>query len=178
MKNLMNSILGKLSIMSLAVSMFLIGLPFKTQAASSGALDTVAITNIAGADAANDIAIQADGKIVLVGSTNNNTGGAGFDFAIVRYNADGTLDTTFDTDGKISTDFGGIDFAFNVEIQDDGKIVVTGTTDPVGTPTSDFAIARYNTNGSLDTTFDTDGKVTTDFFTFNDSCSGMTIQAD
>ncbi len=169
--------------LTLLAAMFLIGLPIETKAASPGALDSsfdvdgFAITNVAGADIGRGGAIQADGKIVIVGQSNLGGGGAALDFAVVRYNADGSLDTTFDTDGKATTDFGGIDDANSVAFQTDGKIVVAGTTTAVG-GTSDFAIARYNVNGSPDTTFDTDGEVTTDFATFNDFASGVVIQAD
>jgi uncharacterized delta-60 repeat protein len=115
-------------------------------------------TTFAGWDAATDVAIQPDGKIVAVGGSDNT------DFAIARYDPDGTPDEHFDGDGKKATDFGANEWANAVEIQPtNGKIVVAGGT---GTPTS-FALARYNTNGTLDTGsatgFDGDGKVVTGF---------------
>jgi len=79
----------------------------------------------------------------------------------------GNLDPTFDTDGKVTTDFGSSnDFAEAIAVQPDGKIVVAGYAF-VGSA-NDFALVRYNTDGSLDTTFDTDGKVTTAFGSFDD----------
>ncbi len=71
--------------------------------------------------------------------------------------APGDLDTTFGTGGKLTTDFGGNDQGFSVVMQSDGKMVVAGYSD------GDFALARYNANGTLDTTFGTGGKVVSDF---------------
>ena len=115
-------------------------------------------------DIGRDIAIQPDGKIVIAG-------GSLGDFALARYNPDGSLDTSFGGgDGKITTDFGGTGDAHAVAIQSDGRIVAAG-----GGP-GDFAVARYNADGSLDTSFDADGKVTTDFGGTSDSAYDMVIQ--
>ncbi len=108
---------------------------------------------------AHAVALQDDGKIVVAGATLQG-GGADTEFALARYNPDGSLDTTFDGDGKVVTGFGGGDYATSIAIQEDGKIVVAGIT-VLGD--SDFALARYNPDGSLDPTFDGDGKVSTDF---------------
>ena len=144
--------------------------------AAPGDLDTTfdgdgkVTTNFtAGDDVASGVAIQSDGKIVTAGSAGNTP-----DFALARYNADGSLDTTFDGDGKVETDFSGNDVAFAVAIQSDGKIVAVGRD---GIIASDFAIARYNADGSLDTTFDGDGKVTTDI-TASDVAFAVAIQSD
>ena len=146
-------------------------------------------------------AVQSDGKIVAAGYTWN---GSNYDFALARYNTDGSLDNTFsangkklltlvpamirpgqsrfkvmeksywqdlpmiisawfatiqmapwtifDGDGIITTDFGSTDSATSIAIQSDGKILAGGT-----------ALARYNINGSLDLSFDGDGKLTTPF---------------
>ena len=115
-------------------------------------------------------AVQADGKIIVVGET----GGALSDFAIVRYKADGTLDPTFGTSGFVTTDFFGHgDSARSVVIQPDGKIVVAGWALRDGR--GDFAIARYNLNGTLDTTFDGDGKATVDFGGLDDRASSVAL---
>ena len=109
------------------------------------------------ADKATSVAIQSNGKIVVAGYSNNNVG---VDFAVVRYNTDGSLDAAFGDDGKVITDFEGFDErAYSMAIQTDGKIVLAGESH------GDFALTRYNTDGSLDMTFDTDGIVTTDFGT-------------
>ena len=124
---------------------------------------------------ANAVALQADGKIVVVGQ---GTNAGSSDFAVVRLNANGTLDTSFDGDGIALTPMSasGADIARAVEIQTDGKIVVAGSAVPTDL---DFAVARYNTDGSLDTTFDTDGKVTTNAVpTQQDIAYALHIQSD
>jgi uncharacterized delta-60 repeat protein len=125
-------------------------------------------TNMGGTDMAYSVAIQSDGKLVVAGKNDS-------DFAIARYNTDGSLDTSFSGDGKQTTDFGGSDYIQSIAIQSDGKIVAVGAKFYAG---FDFAMARYNTDGSLDTSFDSDGKVTTDFGNFSDVASGVAIQSD
>ncbi|AUB34548.1 Ca2+-binding protein, RTX toxin-related [Nostoc flagelliforme CCNUN1] len=100
-------------------------------------------------DSGYSVAVQSDGKIIVAGVSNG-------DFALVRYDTNGSLDTTFSGDGKVTTNISLIDTARSVTLQSDGKIIVAGTD---GT---DFALVRYNSDGSLDTTFSGDGKVTTD----------------
>ena len=148
---------------------------------SDGSLDTTfgtggKVTTPIGSsyDFANSVVLQSDGKIVVAGSSSN---GSNYDFAIVRYNTDGSLDTTFDTDGKLTTLIGsGSDVAYSVVLQSDGKIVAAGYSDN-GT-NNDFAIIRYNTNGSLDTTFDTDGKQTTAIGSFAEFAYSVVLQSD
>jgi uncharacterized delta-60 repeat protein len=113
-------------------------------------------------DVASGVSIQPDGKIVAAGYSDAS---GSYDFALARYNSNGTLDTTFNSTGKVLTDFSGSgsgDFASAVAIQSDGKIVAAGFSDASGTP-YDFGLARYNTNGTLDPTFHSSGKVLTDF---------------
>ena len=117
-----------------------------------------------------DIALQPDGKILVAGSTSSGNNG---DFALARYNSNGSLDTAFDTDGKVTTDFGGSEAGFAVALQPDGKIVVAGFN--ASDTNSDFVLARYNGNGSLDTTFHTDGKLTTDFG-YDDTAQAISLQ--
>jgi len=116
-------------------------------------------------EAAYAVALQDDGKIVAAGSA--GSGPSHVDFALARYNADGSLDPTFGDGGKVVTDFNStIDVARGLVIQPDGKIVVAGSTRPFGPYDKnppDFALARYNPNGSLDTTLGGDGKVSTGF---------------
>lgn len=111
-------------------------------------------------DNANAVAVQPDGKIVVAGTT--FIGGQG-DFAVARLNQDGTLDPTFDGDGRVTTDSGGNqpDATLAVTLQPDGKIIVVGSSDAGGVRR--FAVIRYNTDGSLDTSFNETGKVATDF---------------
>ena len=92
--------------------------------------------------------------------------------------APGDLDTTFGTGGKVTTDFsGGTDQAFAVALQTDGKIVVAGEA-KTGYSREDFALARYHPNGTLDTTFGTGGKVTTDFAGDTDQVFAVALQPD
>jgi uncharacterized delta-60 repeat protein len=117
------------------------------------------------------VAIQADGKIVA-GGYSQNAGSS--DFALARYNADGSLDTSFDSDGMLITDFDSSEAsARSVAIQADGKIVAAGYSYIGGN--GYFALARYSPDGSLDTSFDADGKVTVGW---DDGAFGMAIQAD
>src|SRR5918992_350220 len=86
----------------------------------------------------------------------------------------GDLDPTFDGDGKVTTDFAGAtDEANAISIQADGKIVAAGVARIGLNGSQDFALARYNANGSLDTTFSGDGKVTTDFASANDQAHAV-----
>jgi uncharacterized delta-60 repeat protein len=116
------------------------------------------------------VALQADDKIVVVGVAY----GPG-NFALARYRPNGPLDTSFSGDGKQTTDFSGdFDAASGVTLQPDGKIVAVG----VGGPSSDdFAIARYNPNGSLDPSFSGDGRSRTNFGG-DDAASGVALQPD
>lgn len=139
-----------------------------------------------GEDIVFDMARQPDGKIVVVGRF--SPGGSIFNFAVARYNADGTLDRTFSGDGKIITDFttDTPDTAFGVAIQPDGKVVVVGDSDneSLSNQTFDFAMVRYNANGTPDPTFGNNGKVRTDFFVppFNssqsDQATAVAMQTD
>ena len=124
---------------------------------------------------AQGVAIQADGRIVAVGERNDDDGVGDGDFALARLEPDGDLDPSFSGDGKVMTTFGGWDTGDAVAIQGDGKIVVAGTNESSGD--NDFALARYNTDGSLDTSFSGDGKQTTGFGD-DDYATGVVIQAD
>jgi len=117
-------------------------------------------------DAARGVALHPDGRIVAAGF--------GGDFVLARYNSDGSLDTSFDSDGKLITDFGAFNPATDVAIHPDGGIVAAGFS---GDDEFDFALARYRRDGTLDTSFDSDGKVTTNFGT-SDVAQAVAIQPD
>jgi uncharacterized delta-60 repeat protein len=104
--------------------------------------------NSGGAEVANALAIQPDGKIVVVGGTSVND-----DAAVYRLKKNGGLDKTFDGDGAKGIDSGGAESGFATAVQPDGKIVVVGAT----TVGQDAAVYRLNSNGSLDRTFNGDG---------------------
>lgn len=127
-------------------------------------------------DGARAVAVQADGKIVAVGYVVN--GGGDYDFAIVRYNLDGSLDAGFGGDGIVTTAISARSEARAVAIQGDGKIVVAGVTSNTATGT-DFVVARYNsTDGSLDGTFNTGGYIVTDLgASNNDEAFAVAIQS-
>src|SRR5262249_21068332 len=117
-------------------------------------------TNLSSApDVARDIVIQPDGKILAAGW--GGGGATARDFAVVRYNADGTLDSSFGSKGTVPTDINNkaADAGEAMALQSDGKIVVAGMTGYA----NDLALVRYNANGSLDTSFGTGGKVITHF---------------
>ena len=128
-------------------------------------------------DAAFAVTIQSDQKILVGGQSWN---GSDFDFALARYETDGSLDTSFGTDGIVTTDFAGFDDgAFAIALQSDGKILLAGfTTTPNGG--EDFAVARYEADGSLDLRFGTSGTgwEITDIAGFDDGARAMTVQAD
>ena len=149
----------------------------------AGALDATfgtggkVVTDFYGhSDEGNAIAIQSDGKIVVGGTArrgdlNQSVGIA--DFAVARYNADGSLDASFDGDGRVTTDVTGLDeFGNGVAVQADGKIVL------VGAMSGDFAVLRYDAAGTLDTSFHLDGLVTTDFVGEWDEAYAVVIQPD
>lgn len=125
-------------------------------------------TDLGDYDMAHDVALQSDGKLVVAGSN----GGHGF--VVVRYNSDGSLDTSFGSGGKVVTSFNSEDNAYGLALQPDGKIVVVGR----GSPTQDFVVVRYNNDGSLDTTFGTGGKVITDLGGDLDQANAVALQPD
>ena len=125
-------------------------------------------------DIAYSVKIQSDGKIVVAGYSWN---GSDNDVALVRYNIDGSLDTSFGIGGKIATAIGSSeDAALSMAIQSDGKIVAAGYS-YIGRNRT-FALARYNSDGSLDTSFGIGGKVTTAIGSASDQALSMAIQSD
>ncbi|HXE99924.1 MAG TPA: hypothetical protein VN458_06230 [Solirubrobacterales bacterium] len=113
---------------------------------------------------AKGVAIQANGRIVVVGRTRD-------EFAVVRYKRNGHLDDSFSGNGKTRTDFGDYDSAHDVAIQRSGRIVVGGQ----GSRHDDFALARYKRNGRLDRSFSSDGKRTVRF-SGHEAAEGVAIQ--
>lgn len=123
------------------------------------------VSGVGDADRAFDAVMQPDGKFVLAGDV--FVGSERYDFALARFNTNGSLDNTFDGDGRVFTRFATNKYetAWKVALQANGKIVAGGRIEqifPTVTP-SDTAMARYNPDGSLDTTFDGDGKLVRDF---------------
>lgn len=129
---------------------------------SDGSLDSsfgsqgIVISPIAFSEYGNDVTLQADGKILLAGSSWD---GSKWNFAVARYNSDGSPDTTFGDDGSLTVDMGAYGSAgYEVLVQPDGKILLTGVSDYHGT-----AMLRLNADGSLDQSYGSNGKIITDF---------------
>jgi len=108
-------------------------------------------------DEAYSLQLQTQGKILVAGISNTN---GNQDFTIVRYNNNGTLDTTFGNNGKVITNLGGNDFAYDIQVQKDKKFLIAGTSNASGS--NDYVIARYLPNGDLDSLFGNNGIVTID----------------
>lgn len=154
------------------ITYFTLFLSAYTIAQPSGSLDPTfgnggkVITSINGIeDKAYGIAIQSDNKILVAGYTSNAL--TGKDFICLRYNTNGTLDSTFGTYGFITTDIqlGSDDIAYSIALQSDGKIILGGYSDN-GTD-KEAALIRYTSNGIIDSIFGVNGIVITDFDSFN-----------
>jgi uncharacterized delta-60 repeat protein len=129
----------------------------------AGGRTSAAFTNFL--NSPNDLALQPDGKIVVAGNAQSADGTVS-EFAVARFNANGTLDSSFGAGGKVTTNFVGVmaggvsNPADSVLIQPDGKILVGGLASACARRCpAQSALARYNPNGSLDTTFGSGGKV-------------------
>ncbi|MEO0312682.1 MAG: hypothetical protein RIQ89_2339 [Bacteroidota bacterium] len=142
---------------------------------STFSFDGIQVANFStSADQGLGMAIQTDGKIVVVGSSFLN---GSFDCTALRLLPDGMIDNTFDNDGKVSINLSNTnDIAYAVTIQSDGKIILAGHKS--GLNISDFMIIRLNSNGSLDTSFGNAGIVTTDEAGNNDIPSAIALQPD
>jgi uncharacterized delta-60 repeat protein len=129
---------------------------------------------------AYSLAVQPDGKIVVAGAARSTADVQSLDFALARYNSDGSLDSSFGNGGQVTTDFFGFyDQADAVAIQPDGRIVAAGSAQKnLSFDSADFALARYNADGSLDSSFGVNGEVTTDLFGANDRARALVFQPD
>ena len=119
------------------------------------------------------MAVDSQGRIVVAGES----GSFLFDFAVARYNADGSLDETFGDGGVVVSDFGGDDRAKSIAIQPDGAILVGGSG-WVDSGAEDFALARYLDDGSLDESFGDGGGVVTDFRGGDDRATSVLLRPD
>ena len=128
-----------------------------------------------GDDYGRSVTLQPDGQILLGGTEYPDIYQS--DFALARYNPDGSLDPNFGTNGIVLTDFGFYEYLESLALQSDGKILAVGNMKTIYDD-HDFALARYNPDGSLDTSFDGDGLVTTDFFGDQDIARDVLLQPD
>ncbi len=150
-----------------------------TSFGNGGALTTSFGGNFAAASA---LMLQPDGKIVVAGTVDFNPDlpGSGLDFALARYNSNGTLDGSFGKGGKVVFDFfGSFDQANSAVLQPDGKIIVVGSASyDSNNRDIGFALARFNTDGGIDFGFGTGGKQITDFFGAGAKANGVVLQPD
>lgn len=122
---------------------------------------------------ANSVAVQQDGKIVIV------VQGEIYCFALIRYNTDGSLDNSFSYDGKVLTYISGVySFTNTVAIQPDGKIVAAGVSKYITSDDMDITVVRYNPDGTLDNSFSVDGIVITSLGEYRDEPNAIAIQPD
>jgi uncharacterized delta-60 repeat protein len=144
-----------------------------TGTAGAAGTGTIIAPMSSGDDIATAVTLQSDGKVVLAGYCSN---GVDQDFCVLRLSADGTIDNTFDGDGKLISPVGGSgDFAYGVALQADGKLILAGYC---LNPFADFCMTRHNTDGSLDTTFGTGGKVITPLGSSADAAYAIALQSD
>lgn len=158
--------------------------------ATDGAIDTTfgtsgfataGISNVVPGPPRPGPIVQPDGKILIAGTVDSGVPN-GFDMMVVRFNSDGSLDTSFSFDGRTTVSFAdstGFDQCTALALQSDGKIIVAGSTQASG-DRQHFAIARFNADGSLDTTsFGAGtGKITVSFGFRNDYANSLALQTD
>jgi uncharacterized delta-60 repeat protein len=150
---------------------------------SAGVLDTtfgtggIVTTDIgSGTEAGYGVVVDSQGRIVVAGESQNDSDN---DFAVVRYTSAGDLDTTFGTGGKVTTAIGdGSDIGFGVAVDSQGRVVVAGySRNGSQQSDTDFAVVRYTSAGELDTSFSTDGKLTTDIGTVDELGHAMGVDS-
>ena len=146
------------------------------QLTSAGKIDSsfnqigTVYVDVCGYDMVRDMKLQTDGKILLCGYSCN-------DVSLLRLNIDGTVDTAFNHTGYLLTDFdSSYDRANSIATQPDGKIVVGGYATIGGK--QDMGLCRYNSDGSLDSSFGINGKIATGIGTGSDGIEGITLQSD
>jgi uncharacterized delta-60 repeat protein len=130
---------------------------------------------------ANGVVLQPDGRFVVAGTASDSaTRPVATDFALARYNSDGSLDSSFGTAGETSIPFSdsATEQANALVLAPDGKIIVAGTAFKTFSAPPDFALRRYNSDGSIDTSFGVNGSITTDFAAGTDNAQAVAIQAN
>src|SRR5262245_42305337 len=162
----------------LAIALVAGALLAKQAAAAPGDPDTsfsgdgLTSTAVGGGSIGRAVVQQSDGKLVVAG-----TGLASTDFALVRYLPDGSLDTSFGSGGTVTTSFSAAaDLALAAALQPDGKIVAAGLK--ASGLTGDVALARYNSDGSLDASFGSGGLVATAVSPQGDGANALALQPD
>jgi len=125
----------------------------------------------------SSIMIQNDGKILVFGSTALDAGSNG-DFALARYNQDGSLDTSLDGDGKLTVDFGSNDVGVNMLLFADGRILLGGRAFNTAISKNEFVMTLLDSNGLVDTSFGNNGVVMDHFVASDSFLGGLAMQND
>lgn len=135
----------------------------------------IKLFDFGGFDTANAVVVQPDGKLVAAGLSG---AGSNADFALVRFNEDGTPDTTFGFNGRRLVDFGDLDDARALVLRPGGKLVAAGFSN-TGNDT-DFVVVQFNNDGSLDTSFGSNGVARTSFSssTSREGAFAVTLDTD
>ncbi|HEY7157401.1 MAG TPA: hypothetical protein VH575_25835 [Gemmataceae bacterium] len=155
---------------------------------ANGTLDTTfgtngeVITSLGGSagESVTAMAVDSSGRILVAGFTNGNPNVSGDAATVLRYTANGALDTSFGSGGKLITNIGVLPYASHsvgIALQPDGKIVLASTTLDPATNTGEFVTARFNDNGTADSTFGSGGVVATHLGSY-DEFGGVTVQGD
>ena len=126
-------------------------------------------------DAGMSVVLQGDGRIVVAGRFSNGLANSAV-FVLVRYDTNGSLDTSFGSEGIVNTSISRFCTCFSTVIQNDGKIVVAGYA--LAGNHTDFALVRYNRDGTLDNSFGSDGKITTAVGSNYDHAYSVVVQGD
>ncbi|SEI76937.1 delta-60 repeat domain-containing protein [Azotobacter beijerinckii] len=126
-------------------------------------------------DEGRSLSVQPDGRILLAGHSYTSDSGT-YDFSVIRLNADGSLDTSFGSDGKATFDLGRDDYVYSMAMQPDGKILVTGRSD--NGSDDNFGVIRLNVDGTLDTNFGSDGKAIFELGYSDDQGHSVTVLPD
>src|SRR3954462_14554596 len=135
--------------------------------------DGLALADFGGSDQGYAMSVLNNGKVLVAGRAWNVDQ---YDFGVARFNADGTLDTSFGNGGMAMTDLGSMfDAAYGMAVQTNGKIVVVGQTE--NEFNYNFGMVRYNSDGSLDSNFGNGGVVVSDFTGNYDIAYGVTVHA-
>ncbi len=176
--------------LGLVAAGLVLGVCVAVAAANAGDLDTSfssdgkRVQNFgATGDLGNAVAVDSHNRVVVAGWSFQPGGSLNYDFAVARFNTDGSLDTSFSGDGKRLQSFGNAfesDQATAVAVDSQDRIVVAGTSDQDTTNAvnNDFAIARYTTSGALDTSFSSDGKRVQNFAAAPSSDTASAVSVD
>lgn len=154
------------------------GTPDSTFGPGHDGVARVHVGDYNGPNVVNSVVIQTDGKILVAGKAwSSSLTATRYQFAVLRFNPDGSLDKLFDGDGKVMIDMGAIGSeAFDIALHPNNKIIIAGTSyQGLLNANDDFAVARLNPNGSLDSTFGSDG---IKYIGFGDHEYAMSVAVD